>query len=169
MSIDPRQHCPKTDPQQDSKRNNERLHRIGFAPRTGAGSLRVPRLGIDHSLARLAETSHSLDLASDTGYQPQGPRRKRSASPQAFRSSRDHNWARSNLRYLYIRRYHLGAPRASHVSSCTNGTRLNGQAVTTATVLTNDDEIACGTTTLVVDIAAQVSDASNSNTQRITE
>jgi pSer/pThr/pTyr-binding forkhead associated (FHA) protein len=51
----------------------------------------------------------------------------------------------------------------------TNGTRLNGQAVTTATVLTNDDEIACGTTTLVVDIAAQVSDASNSNTQRITE
>jgi len=51
----------------------------------------------------------------------------------------------------------------------TNGTRLNGQSVTTATVLTNDDEIACGTTTLVVNIAAQVSDASNSDTQRIRE
>jgi pSer/pThr/pTyr-binding forkhead associated (FHA) protein len=43
----------------------------------------------------------------------------------------------------------------------TNGTRLNGQVVTTPTVLTNDDEIACGATTLVVDIAAQISDASN--------
>jgi pSer/pThr/pTyr-binding forkhead associated (FHA) protein len=51
----------------------------------------------------------------------------------------------------------------------TNGTRLNGQTVTTPTVLTNDDEIACGATILVVDIAAQVSDASNSNTQRIRE
>jgi hypothetical protein len=51
----------------------------------------------------------------------------------------------------------------------TNGTRLNGQTVTTATVLTNDDEITCGATTLIVDIAAQMSGASNSNTQRITE
>ena len=51
----------------------------------------------------------------------------------------------------------------------TNSTRLNGQIVTTATVLTNDDEIACGATTLVVDIAARVSDASNSDTQRIME
>jgi pSer/pThr/pTyr-binding forkhead associated (FHA) protein len=51
----------------------------------------------------------------------------------------------------------------------TNGTRLNGQAVTTATVLTNDDEITCGATILVVDIAAQMSGASNSNTRRITE
>lgn len=51
----------------------------------------------------------------------------------------------------------------------TNGTRLNGQAVTTPTVLTNDDEITCGATTLIVDIAAQISDASNTNTQRITE
>jgi pSer/pThr/pTyr-binding forkhead associated (FHA) protein len=51
----------------------------------------------------------------------------------------------------------------------TNGTRLNGQVVTTPTVLTNDDEIACGATTLVVDIAAQISDLSNSNTQTITE
>jgi len=32
----------------------------------------------------------------------------------------------------------------------TNGTRLNGQAVTTPTVLTNEDEITCGATTLVV-------------------
>ena len=44
----------------------------------------------------------------------------------------------------------------------TNGTRLNGQTVTTATVLTNDDEIVCGATTLVVDIAAQIADPSNS-------
>jgi pSer/pThr/pTyr-binding forkhead associated (FHA) protein len=46
----------------------------------------------------------------------------------------------------------------------TNGTRLNGQAVTTPTVLTNDDEIICGTMTLMVDIATQMSGASNSNT-----
>jgi pSer/pThr/pTyr-binding forkhead associated (FHA) protein len=51
----------------------------------------------------------------------------------------------------------------------TNGTRLNGQVVTMPTVLTNDDEIVCGTITLVVDIAMQISDTSNTNTQRITE
>jgi pSer/pThr/pTyr-binding forkhead associated (FHA) protein len=51
----------------------------------------------------------------------------------------------------------------------TNGTRLNGQVVTTPTVLTNDDEITCGATILVVDIAAQISDASSTNTQRIKE
>ncbi len=49
----------------------------------------------------------------------------------------------------------------------TNGTRLNGQLVTTPTVLTNYDEIVCGTTILIVDIAAQVADSTNSNTQRI--
>jgi len=49
----------------------------------------------------------------------------------------------------------------------TNGTRLNGQIVTIPTVLTNDDEIMCGTTILIVDIAAQVADATNTNTQRI--
>jgi pSer/pThr/pTyr-binding forkhead associated (FHA) protein len=51
----------------------------------------------------------------------------------------------------------------------TNGTRLNGQMVTTPTVLTNDDEIACGATTLVVDVAAEISDASKTNTQQNTE
>jgi pSer/pThr/pTyr-binding forkhead associated (FHA) protein len=51
----------------------------------------------------------------------------------------------------------------------TNGTRLNRQSVTTPTVLTNEDEIECGTTTMVVEIAEQVASASNSNTRPIAE
>lgn len=49
----------------------------------------------------------------------------------------------------------------------TNGTRLNKQPVTTPTVLAIDDTIACGSTTLVVDISEQVVDAPDTNTRRI--
>jgi pSer/pThr/pTyr-binding forkhead associated (FHA) protein len=47
----------------------------------------------------------------------------------------------------------------------TNGTRLNGQTVTTPTVLTNEDEIECGSLILEVDISTS---EFISKTQRIT-